>query len=67
MRLVSVCLQATQLSWLPVLRNVAPPSLRRKAPTDNVLQIIEAHPNGPVYALSIHLHGLHLNAQYGQT
>ena len=29
---------------------VAPPSLRRKAATDNMLQIIEAHPNLPVYA-----------------
>ena len=36
-----------QLSWLPVLSNVAPPSLRRKAATDNVLQIIETHPNWP--------------------
>jgi len=50
MRLISGCLQPTQLSWLPVLSSVAPPSLRRKAPTDNVLQIIEAHPNWPVYA-----------------
>jgi len=29
--------------------NVAPPSLRRKAATGNILQIIEAHPNWPVY------------------
>jgi len=33
-----------------VLSNVAPPSLCRKAATDNMLQIIEAHPNWPVYA-----------------
>jgi len=50
MRLISGCLQPTQLSWLPVLSNVAPPSLRRKTATDNMLQIIEAHPNWPVYA-----------------
>jgi len=50
MRLNSVCLQPTQLSWLPVLSNVAPPSLHRKAATDNMLEIIEAHPNWPVYA-----------------
>ena len=37
------------LSWLPVLSNVAPPCLRRKAATDNMLQIIEAAPNWPVY------------------
>ena len=48
--LISGCLQPTQLSWLPVLSNVAPPSLRRKAATDNMLQIIETHPNWPVYA-----------------
>ena len=50
MRLISVCLQPTQLSWLPVLSNVALPSVRRKAATDNMLQIIEAHPNWPLYA-----------------
>ena len=46
---ISGCLQPTQLSWLPVLSNVAPPSLRRKAAT-NVLHIIEADPNWSVYA-----------------
>jgi len=50
MRLISSCLQPTQLSWLPVLSNVAPASLHRKAATDNMLQIIEAHPNWPLYA-----------------
>ena len=50
MRLNSVCLQPTRLSWLPVLSNVAPPSLCRKAATENMLQIIEVHPNWPVYA-----------------
>ena len=42
-------MQPTQLSWLPVLSNVAPPSLRRKAATDSMLQIIEAALNWPVY------------------
>jgi len=42
--------QPTQLSWLPVLSNVAPSSLRRVAATDNVLQTTEAAPNWPVYA-----------------
>ena len=42
MRLISGRLQPTQLSWLPVLSNVAPSSLHRKAATDNVLQITEA-------------------------
>jgi len=50
MRLISGCLQPTQLSWLPVLSNVTPPSLRRKSATDSMLQIIEACPNWPVFA-----------------
>jgi len=41
MRLISGCMQPTQLSWLQVLSNVAPPSLRCKAATDNMLQVIE--------------------------
>jgi len=49
-RLISGCLQPTQFSWLPVLSSVAPPSLCRKLATDNMLQIIEAHPNWPVCA-----------------
>jgi len=35
---------------MPVLSSVAPPSLRRKAATDSMLQIIEAHPNWPLCA-----------------
>ena len=50
MRLISGCLQPTQLSWLPVLINVSRPSLRRRATTDNTLEIIESHPNWPVCA-----------------
>ena len=46
MRLIPGCLQP----WLPVLSRVAPPSLRRKAATDSMLQIIEEHPNWPLYA-----------------
>ena len=33
-----------------LLSSVAPPSLRHKAATDNMLQIIKAQPNWPVYA-----------------
>jgi len=51
MRLISGCLPSMQLSWLPVLSNIAPPSfLPRKVATGNMLQIVEAHPNWPVYA-----------------
>jgi len=49
MHLISGCLQAMQLSWLPVLSNVAPP-LCRKAATDNTFHITEDYPNWPVYA-----------------
>jgi len=66
MRQISGCLKPTQLLWLPVLSNVAPPSLRRTAATDKILRSIEDHPNWPVRALSIHLHSLHLDVQYGQ-
>jgi len=60
--LISGCLQPTQPSWLQVLSNVAPPSLRRKVATDNVLQIIKAHPNWPVYAdvFVLYANNLHL-------
>jgi len=50
MRLISGCLQLMQLSWLPMLSNDAPPSLCCKVATDDMLQIIKAHPNWPVYA-----------------
>jgi len=50
MCLISGCLQLTQLSWLPVLSSVAPASLCRKAATDRMLQITEAHPNWLVCA-----------------
>ena len=49
MRLISGCLKPTQLPWLPVLSNVAPPSLRRTAATDKILRS-EDHPNWPVHA-----------------
>ena len=50
MCLLSGCLKPMELSWLPVLSIIAPPSLHHKAATDNMLHIIEDHPNWPVYA-----------------
>jgi len=51
MRLISDCQQPTQLSWLPMLSDVAQPSLHHKAASNNnMLQLVEAHPNWPVYA-----------------
>jgi len=59
MYLISACLHSTPVSWLPVLSNVAPPSLCRKATRNKMLQIIEAHPNWNVYADGF-------DAQFGQ-
>jgi len=69
MFLISGCLQPTQFSWMPVLSNVAPPSLRCKAATGNMLQIMKPVQIGlcMLMSFSIHLHGLHLDTQYGQT
>ena len=41
------------------------PSLRLKVATDNMLQIIEAHQNWPVYAdvFEHHLYSLHLDGR----
>jgi len=50
MCLISGCRRSTPVLLLPVLSNVAPPSLRRKASSDKMLQIIEAHQNWPVFA-----------------
>ena len=50
MRLISGCLHSNLVSWLLVLSNVAPPSLHCKTASDKMLQVIEAHPNWPVYA-----------------
>ena len=50
MRLISGCLHSTPVSWLLILSNVSSPSLCSKAASDKMLQIIEVHPNWPVYA-----------------
>jgi len=50
--LATLCVTPTVLvvSHQHHITNVASPSLHRKAATNNMLQIIEAHPNWPVYA-----------------
>ena len=50
MRLISGTLRPTQLHWLPVLANISPLDLRRKAAVDNLVVKIEAHPEWPVHA-----------------
>ena len=49
MRLISGTLRPTQLPWLPVLANIPPPIIRRKAACDKLLQTVEMHPEWPVY------------------
>jgi len=50
--LATLCVTPTVLviSHQHHITNVASPSLHRKAATNNMLQIIEDHPNWPVYA-----------------
>ena len=43
MRLISGILRSTPLSWLPVLSNIEPPALRRKAATDKLVEKIVKH------------------------
>jgi len=50
MRLISGCVRPTQTPWLPVLVNIAPPCLRRKVDTDNLLATVENHPEWPLHA-----------------
>ena len=40
MRLISGTLRSTPLRWLPVLSNIEPPALRRKAATDKLVEKI---------------------------
>ena len=70
MRLISGCLQPTQLSWLPVLSNIAPPSIYAvKRQLTIYFQSLKPIQIGlhMLMCLRIHLYGLHLDAQYGQT
>ena len=48
MRLISGTLHSTSLSWLPVLSNIEPPDLRRKAATDKLVEKIVKHDSWPM-------------------
>jgi len=48
MRLISGTLRTTPLPWLPVLSNIEPPALRKKAATDNLLEKIVEHDSWPI-------------------
>ena len=43
MRLISGTLRSTPLPWLPVLSNIEPPALQRKAATDKLVEKIVKH------------------------
>jgi len=48
MRLISGTLCSTPLPWLPVLSNIEPPALRRKAATDKLVEKIVKHDSWPM-------------------
>ena len=48
MRLISGILRSTPLPWLPVLSNIEPPTLRRKAATDKLVEKIVKHDSWPI-------------------
>jgi len=48
MRLISGTLHSTPLPWLPVLSNIEPPALRRKAATDKLVEKIVKHDSWPI-------------------
>jgi len=48
MRLISGILRSTLLLWLPVLSNIEPPALRRKAATDKLVEKIFKHGSWPI-------------------
>ena len=48
MCLISGTLHSTPLPWLPVLSNIRPPALRRKAATDKLVEKIVKHDSWPI-------------------
>jgi len=49
MRLISGTLRPTPLPWPPVLANIEPPALRRKAATDRLVAKASAHESWPLH------------------
>ena len=49
MRLITGTLKPTPTPWLPVLANIAPPSLRRKEATDKLISKISDHSHWPIF------------------
>jgi len=50
MRLISGTLCSIPLPWLPVLANIEPPALHRKAAIDKLVEKITAHDNWPIHS-----------------
>ena len=48
MRLISGTLRFTPLPWLPVLSNIEPPALQRKAATDKLVEKIVKYDSWPI-------------------
>jgi len=48
MRLITGTLHFTPLPWLPVLSNIEPPALRRKAATEKLVEKIVKHDSWPI-------------------
>jgi len=49
MHLISGTLRPTPLPWLPVLTNIEPPALRRKAATDRLVAKASVHESWPLH------------------
>jgi len=49
MRLISGTVQPTPLPWLPVLTNIEPAALHRRAATDKLITQAECHRDWPLY------------------
>jgi len=48
MRLISGTLRSTPLPWLPMLSNIEPPALQRKAAADKLVEKIVKHDSWPI-------------------
>ena len=48
MRLISGTVRSTPLPWLPVLSNIEPPALQRKAATDKLVEKIVKRDSWPI-------------------
>jgi len=45
---ISNLVSSTPLTWLPVLSNIEPPALRKKAATDKLVEKIVKHDSWPI-------------------